>query len=147
MTQSVGKIKAISVRIAHGQPPKLIDGASAPIDGHLDGDHGKSVKRGITFISDKQWQDVCNEIDADLPWQTRRANVLVETDTLEHLIGKEIMAGSIKLLIHEETKPCNLMDTLHPKLQDALQAECRGGILGQVIEAGELKIGDEITIV
>ena len=146
MTQTVGIIKAMSVRIAHGQPPKLIDCASAQIDGHLDGDHGKSVKRGITFISAKQWQDVCNEIGEDLPWQTRRANVLVEADSLKYLIGKEIMAGSIKLIIHEETKPCNLMDTYHSKLQDALQTECRGGVLGQVIEAGELKIGDEIAI-
>jgi hypothetical protein len=39
---------------------------------------GSSKKRQVTVLSTVDWQQVCKEMDADLPWTTRRANLLVD---------------------------------------------------------------------
>ena len=38
---------------------------------------GRPGKRQVTVLSKIQWQQACNSIEADLPWTTRRANLLV----------------------------------------------------------------------
>ena len=45
----------------------------------LSGDiRGTALKRQVTLLSAKAWSEVCRELEADLPWTTRRANILIE---------------------------------------------------------------------
>ena len=143
----IGKVKAIAVRTAPNGPMREISEATSVVDGGLDGDLTVNPDRGITFLSNEQWAMTMKELGADLPWYTRRANVLVECASLGHLIGKTICVGSVHVDIKDETDPCRLMDQQHSGLREALVPEMRGGVLGRVVQGGSFKIGDMVTVV
>lgn len=120
--------------------------ASAPPDGWLEGDHGGSAKRGVTFLAREVWAGVNRELGTDLPWHTRRANVCVEGLDLPPLIGRRIRVGDLEVEILDETRPCDVMDGLQPGLQAALRIDRRGGVYGRVLEGGALSVGDTIEV-
>lgn len=141
-----GKVLAIAVRTAERGPMKELDSAAAVVDGGLVDDIPVSPDRGITFISAEQWREVTAELRADLPWHTRRANVLVQGLKLADLKGRHIRVGEVEVAIEDETAPCGLMDRAHRGLKTALKPDCRGGVYGRVIRAGSFKVGDDITV-
>ncbi len=142
-----GKIVAIAVRTQKNGPMREIERAEASLGGGITGDLPVSAARGVTLISREQWDEAMGELNADLPWHTRRANVLVEGLRLSDLVGLVVKLGEVELHIHGETKPCGLMDKLYDGLQNVLKPEMRGGVHGQVIFAGNFAVGDSITIV
>ena len=123
-----------------------IDLAVAKIGGGIDGDLECTPDRGITFLASQQWRQVVRELGTDLPWHTRRANVLVDAPTLSGWIGKTVRIGEVQVAIKSETHPCGLMDRLHAGLKDALRPECRGGVYGRVTRGGSFRVGDEISL-
>lgn len=142
-----GRIAAIAVRTEKLGPMREIQRANAALGGGIDGDIEVKPHRGVTLISREQWDETMRELGADLPWHTRRANVLVEGLTLSGLVGLTVRLGSVELHIHGETKPCGLMDALYDGLQAALEPDMRAGVHGQVIYAGSFAVGDSITVV
>jgi MOSC domain-containing protein YiiM len=103
-------------------------------------------KREITLISAQAWRDVCRELGAEIPWFSRRANLLIDGLDLGTCIGKSIQIGSVRIFVHGETKPCGIMDKQHDGLRAALVPGCRGGVYGQVCSEGTIKVGDEVHI-
>ncbi len=142
----VGRIEAIAVRTVKNGPMKELSQVEAQAGGGVDGDLPSPLDRGITLLSADQWEQVTLELDRDLPWHTRRANVLVSGPGLGRLIGQEIQVGSVRVGVTGETKPCKLMDQLCPGLRAALTPDCRGGVLGRITQSGTLAIGDEIVL-
>ena len=120
--------------------------AEAHAGGGIEGDLPSPIDRGITLLSADQWEQVTRDLDRDLPWHTRRANVLVSGPGLERLIGHEIQLGPVRVTVTGETKPCKLMDQLCPGLRAALKPDCRGGVLGRITQSGTLAIGDEVVL-
>ena len=55
--------------------------------GVADDFRGTSNLRQVTLLSAMVWNKVCQEVNRDLPWTTRRANLLI--DGLEFLNKKE----------------------------------------------------------
>lgn len=143
---SVGRVQAIALRSRKKGPMQEVERAQATRNG-LTGDVDATTVRAVTFIAAGQWRQVQAELAADLPWHTRRANVLVESDSLAVLIGKTIQVGPVRLKINAETRPCAYMDELHQGLRAALKPECRGGVYGSVITEGEIAVGDEVEVV
>jgi MOSC domain-containing protein YiiM len=108
---------------------------------------GSSKKRQVTVLSTVDWQQVCKEMDADLPWTTRRANLLVDELTFSQAdVGKTLRVGDIELEITQETDPCIRMDEQHQELKSALMPDWRGGVCCKVIKAGSLKVGDSVEL-
>jgi len=142
-----GRIIGIAVRTEKLGPMREIQRAEAALGGGITGDIEVKPHRGITLISSEQWAETLRELGADLPWHTRRANVLVEGLRPSDLVGLTIRLGSVELQIHGETKPCALMDVYHDGLQAALAPDMRAGVHGQVICAGSFAVGDPITVV
>ncbi len=146
MSQRVlGTIEAIAVRSCKDGPMKELRRAEARADGGVDGDLPAPLDRGITLLSADQWEQVTWELHRDLPWHTRRANVLVSGPGLGRLIGQEIQVGSVRVAVTGETNPCKLMEQLCPGLRAALTPERRGGVHGRITQSGTLAIGDEIV--
>lgn len=110
------------------------------------GDLPSSPKRAVTLLSAEQWEDVTGELGADLPWHTRRANVLVSCGSLAHLLGRTIEIGTARLEVLKETRPCELMDRQHEGLRRALERDCRGGVHGRVVRSGGFKVGDVVIV-
>jgi len=103
-------------------------------------------KREVTLMSKEAWQRVCAELGRDLPWSTRRANLLTEGVDLARLIGKTLAVGAARIEVHGESKPCALMDQQHDGLRAALVPEGRGGVFGQVVAEGTISVGDSVFL-
>lgn len=144
-TNSQGTIVAIAYRPNVGDPMIEIDRAAVSVGKGLDLEPSHKGKRGVTLLSRQSWNDVCRELKADIPWHTRRANVLIDGLDLERLVGHSLQIGDVRLQVHGETQPCSLMDKLHFGLREILIPKYRGGVHAEVITAGELKTGNKIV--
>jgi len=103
-------------------------------------------KRSVTLLSAESWVDVCKDLGVELPWYTRRANFLVSGLDLAMLIGRAITIGEVRVWIHNETKPCKLMDEQHLGLRETLVPEYRGGVYGQTLTEGTIRVGDAVRL-
>ncbi|MCA9242926.1 MAG: hypothetical protein KDA32_03140 [Phycisphaerales bacterium] len=146
MQSHVGRVLAIARKSAVGGPMIELESADVATQGTLEGGPPTSVDRGVTLMSAAQWKAACAEINADVPWTTRRANVLVEVDRLGPLIGKRARLGSATLHITGETKPCDQMEHAQAGLLRALVPEQRGGVTARVDAGGSFKVGDVLMI-
>ena len=112
----------------------------------LDVENRKAGKREITLLSLDKWSETCNELGAVISWHARRANLLVEGLDLAATIGDTLAIGDVRIKIHMESTPCGLMDEQYPGLRAALKADCRGGVAGQVLAGGTIRIGDGVLV-
>ena len=114
----------------------------------VDGDYrGKLRKRQVTILSNEDWQTACAVIDrTDLPWTTRRANLLVSGIPLPRDIGAKISIGSVVFEITGETDPCRRMEDAAKGLEEALRPDWRGGVTCRVIKDGTIQCGDAVQI-
>lgn len=109
---------------------------------------GRPGKRQVTVLSKLQWQQACNSIEADLPWTTRRANLLVDDLVFSNAdVGKHLQIGDLRLEITGETDPCKKMEIAHIGLEAALTPDWRGGVTCRVLNDAMIHLGDEITLV
>jgi MOSC domain-containing protein YiiM len=108
---------------------------------------GKFGRRQITVMSEESWNQACRQINALLPWTTRRANLLISgLDFSAKDRGKIISLDDVRLLITYEAKPCIRMDQAYPGLQAALTPNYRGGVCCQVLTEGKISIGASVNI-
>lgn len=107
------------------------ESAEITIEKGITGDfRGSQAGRQITILCESAWQDTCNAVNSELPWTTRRVNLLVDgVEFGEGDVGKTIRIGEVRLEITQETYPCSLMDKQHQGLRDALTPKWRGGVL------------------
>ncbi len=113
----------------------------------VEGDsRGRPGKRQVTLMSLADWQAACHELEIDLHWVERRANLLVDALPLEQTRGQKIQIGDAVLEITGETDPCHRMEALHPGLFNALAKEWRGGVTCRVVQAGLLSVGSSVSL-
>lgn len=109
---------------------------------------GRPGKRQVTVLSKIQWLQACHSIEADLPWTTRRANLLVDDLVFSGAdVGKHLHIGELRLEITGETDPCKKMEIAHVGLEAALTPDWRGGVTCRVLNDAMIHLGDEITLV
>ena len=142
----MGTIRAIAIKKRSRQPMQTIDSAQISVENGIVGDfRGTQRGRQITILSENQWRKACAEVDADLPWTTRRANLLVDdVEFDESWVGKKIRIGEVELVVTEETDPCSRMDEQHRGLTAALMPEWRGGVCCNVVKPGHIAVGDGV---
>jgi len=145
-TTIVGTVTGLAVRTGVGAAMQELDSLQALTDGGVEGDVPAPIHRGITLLSRRQWEEVVAEIGMDYPWYTRRANVLVDCDSLSHLMEQTIEIGDVVVQITGETDPCAVMEAIHPRLKEALTPEMRGGVYGRILQGGAIAIGATVTI-
>ena len=111
----------------------------------LEGNANQGGRRQVTILEEERWNDALLEAGADLPTSTRRANLVIAGLTLEGTRGKILRIGPTRLQIWSECTPCRQMDEAWPGLQKALRPEWRAGACAQVLEGGEIRVGDEVA--
>jgi MOSC domain-containing protein YiiM len=109
-------------------------------------DYRGTGPRQVTFLDAGQWQEVLEALGIDLPWYTRRANLLIAGIDLAAAVGRRLQVGSCRFAIGGETTPCERMDELHPGLRHVLVPHMRGGVWGQVLQGGPLRVGDSVHV-
>ena len=144
MTSSlIGIVRAA----AHQAPLEALERAAVTVDAGIEGDcRGSKPGHQISILFREAWADACREAGAELPWTTRRANLLIEGVDWPRQAGGRFTIGDVVLEVTQETRPCALMEAAFRGLRDAMRPEWRGGVLCRVILGGEIKLGDAVTL-
>lgn len=143
----MAKLIGIAVKQQKRAPMQTLERAFISLDKGVENDfRGKPSKRQVTVMSYKDWQTATSLLDTDLPWTTRRANLLVDELTLENSVGRIITIGEVELLITQETDPCERMQEAAVGLFDALKPHWRGGVCCRVIREGQIELGDDLIL-
>ena len=111
----------------------------------LAGNANQGGRRQVTLIAEESWAAATAELGHPLSPATRRANLLLAGIDLENTRGRILRIGSTRLRIWTECTPCYQMDEAWPGLEDALRPHWRAGACAQVIEGGEIRVGDEVA--
>ena len=139
-------LQGIAVRGASRAPMQEVQEASVTVTDGIVEDYRGAGLRQVTFIDAGQWRQVVTELGVDLPWHTRRANLLVDGLDLPSTVGSRLRIGDCLFEIHGETEPCERMNELQTGLRAGLVPEMRGGVWGRVIESGQLRIGQSVEV-
>lgn len=110
---------------------------------------GRSNRRQLSIMEAESWNAALSDLGivGQVPWQERRANLLVEGVRLPRRVGAVIAIGdSLRIETTTECDPCRRMEQVAPGLEAALTPDWRGGVLGRVISEGRIAIGDKVRI-
>ena len=108
---------------------------------------GGRNRRQVSLMERGDWDAATAEIGRALPWELRRANLLVDGIDLPQRGGARLRIGATALLeITVECDPCFRMEAVAPGLEAALTPDWRGGALARVLEGGPIAVGDPIRI-
>ncbi|MEP2276087.1 MAG: MOSC domain-containing protein [Reichenbachiella sp.] len=146
----VGKVEWISIRKERKAIPTTINQVMAVKKTGLEGDHFKgslSGKRQVTLIQKEHLEVVAKILGKDDidPKLTRR-NIVVSGINLLSLKSQKFKIGDAVLETSGICAPCNRMEeNLGPGGYNAMRGH--GGITARVLEGGEIKIGDDISLV
>ncbi|MDX1501976.1 MAG: MOSC domain-containing protein [Thermoanaerobaculia bacterium] len=110
----------------------------------LEGNVEQGGRRQVTILSAERWSEVERELGAPVDPAARRANLLISGLDLERSRDRVLKIGHGRILIHGETRPCRQMNEAHPGLQAALEPAWGGGAYGEVLEGGEIRVGDPV---
>jgi MOSC domain-containing protein YiiM len=108
---------------------------------------GKPGKRQVTLMSLSDWQAACAELGVELPWETRRANLLVDELPLNQSSGSHIILGDAVLEVTGETDPCERMEEAQTGLFNALAGRWRGGVTCRVLAGGVVRVDMEVQLI
>ena len=142
----MSSIKAIAIKNRSRVAMQSIDSAQITVNSGILGDfRGAQKDRQITILSEDSWLKACREIDVELPWTTRRANLLVDgVEFDKSYVDRKLRIGEVELVVTRETNPCSLMDAQQAGLTAALTPDWRGGICCNVVKPGTVKLGDRV---
>ncbi|GGC22545.1 molybdenum cofactor biosysynthesis protein [Novosphingobium marinum] len=138
-------------------PMETVDAVSVSREEGLHGDYrgtqfsGPKNWRQGTLIEARGWADAMADLGLEeafaIPWQERRANLLVDGLRLPREVGAIVAVGkTLRLEITDECNPCSRMDAIRPGLKAALTPDWRGGALARVLTGGDIAVGDEVRI-
>ena len=144
---SQGKLLAIATKARSRGPMNELDRACVTPEHGITGDfRGKAEQRQVTVLSVEDWYAACSELNQQLVWTTRRANLLVEGIRLANTKDSLLHIGTVVLRITGETEPCGRMDELVAGLRSALTPDWRGGVCCQVVSGGWVEPGAEVIL-
>jgi MOSC domain-containing protein YiiM len=145
---TTAKLLGIAIKPKRLQPMHELDAVELSIAFGLAGDsRGKPGPRQVTLMTQTAWRTACADLGVELPWTTRRANLLVDDLPLFQTTGARILIGAAVLEITGETDPCSRMEKAQQGLFEALRHDWRGGVCCRVVQGGPLALDMEVALV
>jgi MOSC domain-containing protein YiiM len=147
-----GRLAGIARRAFPGAPMEVIEHAYLSLALGVTGDARGIVKpnknkRQVSLMELSDWRAATAEIGAEVEWQRRRANLLVDGLDLPQRAGAILRIGeTARIETTMECDPCIRMEQVASGLMEALRPDWRGGVLGRVLSEGEIRVGDPIII-
>jgi MOSC domain-containing protein YiiM len=139
-----GQLQAIWVKRMKRGPMDAVDSVQLLTGRGIVGNANQGGRRQVTIIEQEVWNQLMAGLNASLPAQTRRANLMVSDISLANSGGRVLQVGECRISIFGETKPCEQMEEALPGLRDAMYDEWRGGAFGEVLDDGEIRVGDPV---
>lgn len=147
MASNAGRLAGIARRDKKRAPMQTLQSADISCDTGVAADfRGDPGDRQVTVMSAAAWRVACAELQRNVAWTTRRANLFVDGLDLPQQAGAELHIGDVRLMITGELDPCSRMDEQCPGLTDALRPDWRGGVTCSVLQGGRVSVGDNVTI-
>ncbi len=150
-----GRIESIHIATAAGSPMLSKVEVSVTAGAGIDGDRyaaqvGKfsdkpKSGRQITFIEAEAIEALATELGITLQAGETRRNVVTRGVPLNHLVGREFEAGSVRFRGTELCEPCQYLTELTGKPGILPGLTHRGGLRAEVLQGGLLSLGDTVT--
>jgi MOSC domain-containing protein YiiM len=139
----MGTIERIWIKRGKRGPMDSVPAATLDAGRGIRGNANRGGRRQVTIIARERWSEIVTRLGVDLEPVTRRANVLVSGVDLENSRGRILRLGAVRLRVNGETRPCEQMEEAHAGLQAAMRPHWGGGAFAEVLEDGEIRVGDE----
>jgi MOSC domain-containing protein YiiM len=136
------EVVAIWLKLRRGMPMKAVDRADLIAGRGLVGNVEQGGRRQITIIDEAAWRAAAREFGVDVDPVERRANLMLRAIDLRNSRGRLLRVGKCIIRVLTETTPCLKLERARPGLRAALKSGWRGGVTGQIIAGGTIRIGD-----
>jgi len=140
-------LQSIWIKRAKGGPMDPAGQARLVAGRGIVGNADQGGHRQVTIISTAGWTSVTSPLGATPDPIVRRANLLVTDLDLAHSRNKVLQIGAVRIRILGETRPCEQMEAAKPGLKGAMSVPWGGGAYGEVLDDGEIAIGDAVTFI
>lgn len=142
----MNKLERIWIKRMKRGPMDPVDKARVVAGRGIVGNANQGGKRQVTIISEKHWQQVTAFLDDAPDPRARRANLMVSDIDFTNARGKIMKIGNVRVRIYGETRPCEQMEMAAPGLKAAMQVPFGGGAFGEILDDGEIAVGDPVEI-
>jgi MOSC domain-containing protein YiiM len=143
--QTYGRLEAIWIKRFRRGPMDATEQATLRAQRGLVGNTDQGRRRQVTLIEQERWQALMEAVGASLPPATRRANLLLSGIQLAQSRKRILCIGTGRIRILGETKPCERMEEAWPGLQHAMYDHWGGGAFGEVLDDGEIAVGNPVS--
>ena len=140
-----GRLEAIWIKRAHRGPMDPVSSGKLVAGRGLVGNADQGRRRQVTVIEQEVWERLLAEVGGAIAPAARRANLMVSGVPLAWTRDRILRIGSCRLRVSGETRPCERMDEAWPGLRAAMGRDWGGGVFAQVLDDGEIAVGDAVT--
>ncbi len=142
----MSRLEQIWIKRMRGGPMDPAARAQMKAGRGIVGNANQGGKRQVTIVSSKHWTEVTAPLGATPDPRLRRANLLVSDIDFSDARGKILTIGPVRIRIYGETRPCEQMEEAVPGLQQAMGVPWGGGAFGEVLDDGEIAVGDAVDL-
>ncbi len=139
-----GRLERIWIKTAHRGAMRPVERARLAGGKGVEGSADQGGERQVTLLERERWQRATAQLGAGLDPSARRANLLVSGLDLARSTGRVVAIGAVRVRIGGETDPCRVMDLAFDGLRRALEPDWGGGAFGEVLDDGEIRVGDAL---
>ena len=142
---AAGKLEGIWLKTTKGGPMQQVTAASLVKGQGIEDNADFGGRRQVTIIEKENWELLCSQMGEDLDPSTRRANLMISGVPLLDTESKVLQIGDIRIKVQGETVPCSMLDAACFGLREKMAIMWRGGVWGDVLDAGQVQVGDEVN--
>jgi len=137
------RLGAIWIKRAHCEPMDPVQTARLVLAEGMEG--AVAQRRPATIIERETFERLPEALRNVVDPSARRANLMISGVRLADTKGQVLRVGACRIRIPGETRPCSRMDEVYPGLRQALIPNWGGGAWGQVLDDGQITVGDRVS--